>query len=287
MRNRVIIFCLLISVMTSKSILTCNDTNSTKIASEQDLINDEKIAVISQEGSSNYCNWMIEVLTKLTFLDEEDSEYDRIYISTYLPFMHQTLALFDINPEIILEAFTPKNIETQKLIIPSSPAIFLANPALAAEYVRSKLIFKAAQVASDPCFAKKIFISRQKAAHRRIINEDEVFALFQREGFVRYNLEDLTTLEQVSLFHGADIIVAPHGAGLVSLLFAESEALIVELFQEHKDDTFWQLSQVRGLKHHCIKTTDFKNDGRYRDTIIPLSIIEEVILQIILPHVTK
>lgn len=236
-----------------------------------------KVAVIAQEGQANYYHWMVEVLPKLAMLEENNISYDRLYVSTQLPFMRQTLSLLGINSEKIVEARSNTYIEAEELIVPSAPALSCYTPKWIVEYLRNKLIPQAEQILSDQPFTKKVFISRKKASYRRILNEDEVFHMLEPLGFIRYNLEDLTVLEQVHLFHHAEVIIAPHGAGLVNLVFAQPNALIVELFQEHEDDAFWYLSQVIGLNHHCVKTTDFKKGGGYTDTVIPLSIITDVI----------
>lgn len=238
---------------------------------------DGKVAVIAQEGHSNYYHWMVEVLPRLAMLEERNVSYDRLYVSTHSPFMRQTLSLFGVNPEKIVEAQPNTYIEAQELIVPSAPSLSCYTPKWIVEYLRDKLIPQAEQNFSKQIFSKKVFVSRKKASYRRILNEDEVFSMLEPLGFVRYNLEDLTILEQVHLFHHAEMVIAPHGAGLVNLVFAQPKAVIVELYQEHEDDTFWYLSQILGLKHYCIKTTDFKKGGGYTDTIIPLSIISDII----------
>lgn len=237
----------------------------------------ERVAVIAQEGGSNYYHWMVEVLPKLAMLEENNISYDRLYVSTQLPFMRQTLSLLGVNQEKIVEARPNTYIEAQELIIPSAPSLSCYTPKWIVEYLRNKLIPQAEHMVSVQFFSKKVFISRKKASYRRILNEDEVFGILEPLGFVRYNLEDLTVLEQVHLFNHADVIIAPHGAGLVNLVFAQPNTLVIELFQEHEDDSFWYLSQVVGLNHHCIKTTDFKKGGGYTDTTIPLSIIIDLI----------
>lgn len=84
-------------------------------------------------------------------------------------------------------------------------------------------------------------------------------------------------MDQVSLFNKATIIVGAHGAGLTNLIFAKPKIHVIEIFQEREDDTFWYLSQTIGLKHECIKTTEFKKDLDYSDTIVPLTAIQPVI----------
>ena len=86
----------------------------------------------------------------------------------------------------------------------------------------------------------------------------------------------ITFLEQVELFHNAEIIVAAHGAGLTNILFSEPGTKVYEIFQEHEDDAFWYLSQLLNLNHTCIKTTEFKKGGGYQDTLISAETLESI-----------
>jgi Capsular polysaccharide biosynthesis protein len=61
---------------------------------------------------------------------------------------------------------------------------------------------------------------------RQIVNESEVLQAVQRFGFVTYALEELPLSAQIELFFDAEAVVAPHGAGLTNLLFADHVAVI-------------------------------------------------------------
>src|SRR6185369_9154645 len=75
----------------------------------------------------------------------------------------------------------------------------------------------------------RIYISRRAArVGRRILNEGEVLDLLANFGVRSYALETLSLEEQIDLFFDADLVVAPHGAGLTNLLFADG-AGVVEL----------------------------------------------------------
>lgn len=75
----------------------------------------------------------------------------------------------------------------------------------------------------------RILVSRAGASKRRVRNEADVLAALAPLGFEAVALETLTFDEQVALFYDADVVVAPHGAGLTNLLFAPA-ARVVELF---------------------------------------------------------
>ena len=127
-------------------------------------------------------------------------------------------------------------------------------------------------------FSKKVFISRLDASARKIFNEDEIFSLFESKGFKRYLLGKMSISEQVALFNGAEIIIAPHGAGLVNLMFCNPETKVVEIFQARSDSCFYYLSQSCNLQYYFIQTTEFKKiEESGANLEIPLQIIKNFI----------
>ncbi|MEL6789825.1 MAG: glycosyltransferase family 61 protein [Pseudomonadota bacterium] len=75
----------------------------------------------------------------------------------------------------------------------------------------------------------KLYISRKDSARRRLVNEDTVETIFARNGFDIVTLEEKSLDEQVSLFHGAEVIVGPHGAGLANMVFCRRGTKVIEL----------------------------------------------------------
>ena len=76
---------------------------------------------------------------------------------------------------------------------------------------------------------KKILISRKKAPNsRNIVNEEELAEALLPLGYQSYVLEDLDLDAQIELFYDASAVVAPHGAGLTNLIYAQN-ANVLEL----------------------------------------------------------
>lgn len=126
-------------------------------------------------------------------------------------------------------------------------------------------------------FAEKVFISRKDAKIRNMTNEDEIFALFEKQGFVRYNLAHMSLLEQVALFHNAKAIAGAHGTGFANLIFCKPNTTIIEIFQARSDSCFYYLSQQMNLNHYCIQTTDFKDIDGNTHTSVPIFLIQDFI----------
>lgn len=79
-------------------------------------------------------------------------------------------------------------------------------------------------------------------------------ALASDLGFETLTLEDLTFDQQVAAFANAEAVIAPHGAGLANLVFAEASCLIVELNRRIAGEDlvrpwFYQLAALRDMPY--------------------------------------
>lgn len=250
-----------------------------------------RVAVITRVDTDCYGHWIGEVLGRLAMLDILGIEYDWIYTPYDKSYIKDTLTLWGVSPDKIIQPYDDTfYIQADELIVPSltvykvpvkkDPSFTgyapctMYDPNWNIEYIRNKFIPLAQQQVDITKLADKVFISRQDAGQRRMLNEDEVFKIFEEKGFKRYCLGKMTFLGQVALFNNAKIIVAAHGSGLTNVLFCRPDTKIIEIFQNQFDSTFWQLSQSVGLQHHCIKTQELVKGSWKVDTTVPVSIIQ-------------
>jgi capsular polysaccharide biosynthesis protein len=75
----------------------------------------------------------------------------------------------------------------------------------------------------------KLYVSRKDSKRRRMINEDILEAQLAARGFKIVTLSSLPLSEQFALFRAADVVVAPHGAGLSNLIFSRQGTRVIEL----------------------------------------------------------
>ena len=113
-------------------------------------------------------------------------------------------------------------------------------------------------------FSPRVFISRRKALARCITNEDEVMRALAPLGFAAYALEEMGFADQVRLFAQAEFIVAPHGAGLMNLAFAERPG-VVELFGRHIQPSFSELARGFGCRYGFMECPAPRGDLRSWD----------------------
>jgi capsular polysaccharide biosynthesis protein len=246
-----------------------------------------RMAVIAQSGNSFYYHWIVEILGRLALLEQAGEEYDYLYVPTYRPFMKEALLLWGVSPDKIIDSTDDVLYEVDELIVPSliasirtdgSPRLAHYAPKEIVEYVKNKLIDSFEKQNEEYSFCKKVFISRSDAQFRKILNEDEVFEKFAAQGFERYILSNLSLVEQIALFKNAEIIVGTLGSGLTNILFCNTDALVVDIFQARRDCTIYYLSQTLGLQYKCVKTMEFidQNDGQF-DMAMPLDVVEKLL----------
>ena len=143
-----------------------------------------------------------------------------------------------------------------KLII----STFLSNPfgGIPINFYRNKVFAKF--IPQQPRKkSNRIYISREKAYNgRKVINEDELLEVVNKLNFKKVVLESIPINEQIKLFYNAEIVIAPHGAGLTNTIFSD-QINIVELFPGHTcQPHFYFLSKSvghtyqywRGEKHN-------------------------------------
>lgn len=92
----------------------------------------------------------------------------------------------------------------------------------------------------------KVFVSREKAAERHVVNQDELMAVLGDRGFEKYVLEELPFREQVRLFANAEAIVAPNGAGLINMIYGEDPD-VVTLFGAYVNACYPNLADTLGF----------------------------------------
>lgn len=129
------------------------------------------------------------------------------------------------------------------------------------DFLRPRLMMPA-----DRDSPKRLYVSRADAGVRRVQNEPALVAALADAGFTAVNLTGMTMRAQAALFRGAEIVVGPHGAGMVNTLFCD-HARVVELVPDaYQHPLYGLLSEFCGNEYHrLISTSDPKNHNMFAD----------------------
>lgn len=111
-------------------------------------------------------------------------------------------------------------------------------------------------VEREPAGDRRVFIRRgPKANNRRLLsNQAEFDRLLDRYDIERVDPQELDLAGQIATFASARLIVAPHGAGLMNMIFRRGSPLdIVELFNpNHVNPACYLMAEARGYGYHCL-----------------------------------
>jgi capsular polysaccharide biosynthesis protein len=99
----------------------------------------------------------------------------------------------------------------------------------------------------------RVYISRAKAAFRRIVNENEISPALEEHGFEKVLCEDLSLADQVTLFAKATAIIGGHGAGLTNIIYCPPESFVGEIHIEGVPPAYLVMARQLGMRFSRFK----------------------------------
>lgn len=205
------------------------------------------VASLVADCQSNYFHWLFDVLPKLHLLRKADVKVEKFYIDNSKKFQRESLSLLGIEQDQIISSSEHPIISASTLAV-TSFFLTYSYPRWVFDFIRETFLPK-----PPPSNHKRVYISRADARVRHVANESALTALLEKEGFVIMELERLSFLEQIALFKGAEIVVAPHGAGLSNLVFASPGTKVIELgCPRDPCICFWALGNYRSLDYYFL-----------------------------------
>jgi len=129
---------------------------------------------------------------------------------------------------------------------------------------------------------EKLYVSRQLANRRKVINEDEVSSVLRKFGFTIFCPEQFSFLQQVDIFANVKYLVGEHGSGLTNLLFMQKGSSLLELHKnqindfDHPSPLFWYMADALGINyyHQSCKTYG-KEDYFEGDYIVDANLLTQ------------
>lgn len=234
----------------------------------------EVACLLFNPWSSNYWHWTVDILTQLEAIEyyqHKTGIKPKLIVEPHLrTWQKESLKLLGYNSEDLIPWQNQTTI-VKKLIVPSfrrsyDEIKFHGEISVTAcRWLRTHILNNLSDISEPNHFVTtKIFISRRQALGRRVINEFEVMNFLSNLGFKSYVLEEMNYSEQVKLFAQAEIIIAPHGAGLTNLIFADNP-IIIELFSTYLGREFVNLARGLGFKYGCLHCQSPRGEVRQKD----------------------
>lgn len=218
----------------------------------------ESAVLLYNQWNRGYFHWTVETLTRLEGVEayrERTGEKPKLIVGPNpTRFQLESLALLGYDRDDLIE-WDRAHATVDRLIVPSVRREL--NPGetspVAHQWLHERMRDAADGESTDAeDVSNLVYVSREDADYRRILNEDEVLDALEPYGFEKYVLSERSMAEDVSLFAQADVIVAPHGAGLTNALYAD-DATVVELFRSnYVQPVYFVLSKQLGLGYRYL-----------------------------------
>ena len=219
-------------------------------------------------GVANYAHWLLDTIPLLAYYGRVPSGTPIVVHKGLLGFQKESLAALEVPERLLLPLDEPGAYRFPHLWFPAlASAVYLPPLTLRAEvlmWLRDRLLRGGERARGG----RRLYVSRrsQSEDRQRLRNDEEVAADLARHGFETVMPEELTFLQQVSLFSDAEIVVAPHGAGLANCVFAPRSCKVIEMVGTLTDSwlkpgmIFEAMFAALGQRHRRVV-----GDGLWRD----------------------
>jgi hypothetical protein len=212
----------------------------TEVSIQPTILSHARYIDVNYKWSTEYYHFLTEVLPNVLFLHKKYSHIPILCKKS--PFTERMFRWFGVKSDII-EHKLPAKTRTLATFVecgnPSPEKIHLIR-----SVVESKVTFESTH---------GILIRRHKT--RYIENEDELFEEC-KEKFPHLKwviFDTLTPDDTAQLFSKAEVIVAPHGAGLTNMIFSKRGVSIYEFMPlDEPNLCYWHLSEVLGNSYTMI-----------------------------------
>ncbi len=237
---------------------------------------DQKVAMLCTVGASNnYYHWMIDLLPRIDLIRKSGLQPDTYYLPRpRFSYQNETLQKLGIEEKRCIYSDDFPYIKAKELIVPSiaAPPFKVPIPHWAIDFLRNE--FLPGDILEP---TELLYISREKATTRRVVNEAEIMKFLASKGFKKVVLENVTVAEQAKLFASARTIISVHGAALINLVFCSKATKVIEIF--HPDfilHCYFSLCNQMALPYVTQMATPAGKEGDF-DVHVALDELEELI----------
>lgn len=215
----------------------------------------DDVVALTASNQAFYFHWIFDVLPRFALAEQAGFGHGPFFVEAELPFQKETLDILDVTGARRIDPRETGAISASSLIVPChSVAPGHVFPEWAIRFLRERFLPQAGGAGGSS--ATRLYVSRARAGHRRVLNEPEIVSYLAGHGFEAIRVEELAFREQVSLFQNAEIVVAPHGGGLANLVFCAPGAKVVELFPPVNIDLYYRLASRLGIEYLFVKSDD-------------------------------
>jgi capsular polysaccharide biosynthesis protein len=218
------------------------------------VLGNDRYLLAHDDWSSAHYHWFCDVLPRLFVIKDRLKDYHLLLPnSAYVKDIGlKSLDFFDLQPAGITFLEEDELVKIKNLTIITHTCLTgYINDKIMQEMRKFIDLKLAAMQAEDHI---KIYITRDHALYRKILNETEVKDIVKDFGYDTVRYEDLSWLDQLKKTASAKSMVSIHGAGLINMLYMRKGGTVLEFRRDkiYHNQCFWHLSQALQLKYYYL-----------------------------------
>ena len=237
-----------------------------------------RIAIgVTPEASGNYYHWLLDLVPRVLLLKhaaQNFSNYDALLLNgSRANYEREILAALGVPPEKIRYVDSRERFQIASAVFPSMDINVIAPWKVHG--------LRGLPFSGEQNQHRRLYLSRARAAVRRIANENEISEILRNRNFEIVEAENLSWRDQANLLAGASVIVAPHGAALANIVFCKPGTRVVEIStRAGYGDWYWQLAAVAGLSYEVLeaqRSGSFSGPYENADMIVSRENVERLL----------
>jgi capsular polysaccharide biosynthesis protein len=214
---------------------------------------------MAHRWTDGFYHWFMDGLSHLVMLPELPADTRVIVPARLAAYQQDTLRWLGLENRIRPTA--EKHLLVEHYYFCSATAMTGCYDPSAVEFLR-RCFLSRAELTYDP---PRRFYLRRVGHTRPILNEKEVMEYFERLGWAIVDTEQLSMARQIQLFAKAEMICAPHGAGLTNLLWCRPGCKVLELCAStFLNGVYEGLAECVGANYRYLV---FEGDQEYRSCV--------------------
>ena len=215
---------------------------------------DGSALVLACTGADTYFHWLTDALPRLEIASRAMGtswKPDWWVVNTLdRPFIRESLTHLGIPLNRVISLEIQPHIRFSNLWIPSLPCESSSGdtPNWVVEYLKTS--FKVGiDSGTATALPKRIWIDRSSKNSRRLELSKRDKTILRKYGISIVCLEDLPLLTQINLFHGAELITGPHGAGFSNTVFSCKPKILEFFSPQYVNACYYSLGQHVGADY--------------------------------------
>ena len=220
-----------------------------------------------QFAGNNYYHWMLQGLPRLSLVLDSvgASTIDRFLVDPEpASFVLETLERAGVPPDRVVRADRPvPAYRAERLVAATMLPVGPPPPSWATRFVRGLF-----PDSLERDVGALLYVERGASKRRRLVNEDRVLNVLTPYGFRPVTMDGRTVADQAALFAGARCVVAPHGAALTNVVFAQPSTSVLELLAANAPACLYAvLARHVGLRYDVLVGSEARPPRRLRTFI--------------------